>query len=179
MPACGRLVPFGDLVLKPPLSSPPYPGHRGRPTPGRDVVRFAMHRCSASVLYAVDQGWLELEGAHSACLTEEGRRMMANPGPWTTARAACDQVPSWERKELRHVGIELECASNPLASTQRSSHGSHHGADRRGHHSTLGRRLVRPWTLVLSKVGLVLRPEERPACGRRHGFQGPTTRELD
>ena len=32
---------------------------------------------AASVLYAVDQGWLELEGAHSACLTEEGRRLMA------------------------------------------------------------------------------------------------------
>ena len=30
-----------------------------------------------SVLYAVDQGWLELEGAHSACLTEEGRRVIA------------------------------------------------------------------------------------------------------
>ena len=30
-----------------------------------------------SVLYAVDQGWLELEGAHSACLTEEGRRLIA------------------------------------------------------------------------------------------------------
>jgi hypothetical protein len=29
-----------------------------------------------SVLYAVDQGWLELEGAHSACLTEEGRQMV-------------------------------------------------------------------------------------------------------
>jgi hypothetical protein len=25
---------------------------------------------AASVLYAVDQGWLELEGAHSACLTK-------------------------------------------------------------------------------------------------------------
>ena len=32
---------------------------------------------AASVLYAVEQGWLELEGAHSACLTEEGRRLMA------------------------------------------------------------------------------------------------------
>jgi hypothetical protein len=30
-----------------------------------------------SVLYPVDQGWLELEGAHSACLTEEGRRLIA------------------------------------------------------------------------------------------------------
>jgi hypothetical protein len=30
-----------------------------------------------SVLYAVDQGWLELEGAHSAYLTEEGRRLIA------------------------------------------------------------------------------------------------------
>ena len=34
-------------------------------------------RDSRPVLYAVDQGWLELEGAHSACLTEEGRRLMA------------------------------------------------------------------------------------------------------
>ena len=32
---------------------------------------------AASILYAVDQGWIELEGAHSACLTEEGRRLMA------------------------------------------------------------------------------------------------------
>ena len=32
---------------------------------------------AASVLYAVDQGWLELEGAHSACLTEDGRRLIA------------------------------------------------------------------------------------------------------
>jgi len=32
---------------------------------------------AASVLYAVDQGWIELEGAHSACLTEEGRRLIA------------------------------------------------------------------------------------------------------
>ena len=32
---------------------------------------------AASVLYAVDQGWLELEGARSVCLTEEGRRLMA------------------------------------------------------------------------------------------------------
>jgi hypothetical protein len=29
------------------------------------------------VLYAVDQGWLELEGAHSACLAEEGRGLIA------------------------------------------------------------------------------------------------------
>ena len=30
-----------------------------------------------AVLYAVDQGWLELEGNHSVCLTEEGKRLMA------------------------------------------------------------------------------------------------------
>ena len=30
-----------------------------------------------SVLYAVEQGWLDLEGAHSACLTEEGRKLIA------------------------------------------------------------------------------------------------------
>jgi hypothetical protein len=32
---------------------------------------------AAAVLYAEEQGWLELEGAHSACLTEEGRRLIA------------------------------------------------------------------------------------------------------
>ena len=32
---------------------------------------------AASVLYAVDQGWIELEGVHSACLTEESRRLIA------------------------------------------------------------------------------------------------------
>ena len=30
-----------------------------------------------AVLYAQEQGWLELAGDHSACLTEEGRRMIA------------------------------------------------------------------------------------------------------
>jgi hypothetical protein len=28
----------------------------------------------------VGQGWLELEGNHSACLTEEGRRLIAREG---------------------------------------------------------------------------------------------------
>jgi hypothetical protein len=32
---------------------------------------------AASVVYVAEQGWIELEGAHSACLTEEGRRMIA------------------------------------------------------------------------------------------------------
>lgn len=31
----------------------------------------------ASVLYAVEQGWIELEGGRRACLTEEGRRQIA------------------------------------------------------------------------------------------------------
>jgi hypothetical protein len=32
---------------------------------------------AVSVLYAEEQGWIEMEGAHSACLTEEGRRLIA------------------------------------------------------------------------------------------------------
>jgi hypothetical protein len=32
---------------------------------------------AGAVLYAVEQGWVELEGAHSVCLTEEGRRLIA------------------------------------------------------------------------------------------------------
>jgi hypothetical protein len=32
---------------------------------------------AASVLYAKEQGWIELEGARSACLTEEGRKLIA------------------------------------------------------------------------------------------------------
>ena len=31
----------------------------------------------ASVLYAAEQGWIKLEGGRSACLTEEGRKMIA------------------------------------------------------------------------------------------------------
>jgi hypothetical protein len=30
-----------------------------------------------AVIYAVEQGWIELEGFHSVSLPEEGRRMMA------------------------------------------------------------------------------------------------------
>jgi hypothetical protein len=30
-----------------------------------------------AVIYAVEEGWIELEGLHSACLTEEGRRLIA------------------------------------------------------------------------------------------------------
>jgi hypothetical protein len=30
-----------------------------------------------AVLYAEEQGWIQLERAHSACLTEEGRRLIA------------------------------------------------------------------------------------------------------
>jgi transposase len=32
---------------------------------------------SVAELCRRDQGWIELEGAHSACLTEEGRRLIA------------------------------------------------------------------------------------------------------
>jgi hypothetical protein len=32
---------------------------------------------AGAVLYAVEQGWIELQGHHSVCLTEEGRRLMA------------------------------------------------------------------------------------------------------
>jgi hypothetical protein len=32
---------------------------------------------AGAVLHAVEQGWIELEGTHSVCLTEQGRRLMA------------------------------------------------------------------------------------------------------
>jgi hypothetical protein len=32
---------------------------------------------AGAVLYAVEAGWVKLEGAHSVCLTEEGRRLIA------------------------------------------------------------------------------------------------------
>jgi hypothetical protein len=31
----------------------------------------------ASVFYAAEQGWIELKGGRRACLTEEGRRLIA------------------------------------------------------------------------------------------------------
>jgi hypothetical protein len=59
-----------------------------RPSPVRHEGGLRVRRWAASEVedavdhprcdrHAVDQGWLELEGAHSACLTEEGRRLMA------------------------------------------------------------------------------------------------------
>jgi hypothetical protein len=32
---------------------------------------------AGAVFYAVEQGWIELQGNHSVCLTEQGRRLMA------------------------------------------------------------------------------------------------------
>ena len=46
--------------------------------PRRWRMLSGIHGATAdAVLYAVEQGWLELEGAHSACLTEEGSKMIA------------------------------------------------------------------------------------------------------
>ena len=41
-------------------------------------ILTGIHGATAdTVLYAVDQGWLKLEGNHSVWLTEAGRRLMA------------------------------------------------------------------------------------------------------
>jgi hypothetical protein len=66
---------------RPPRSSPAH--HQG----GLRVYRWPASEMedaasipgatAASVLYAEEQGWLELEVAHSACLTAEGRRLIA------------------------------------------------------------------------------------------------------
>jgi hypothetical protein len=46
--------------------------------PRRWRMLSGIHGATANaVLYAVEQGWLELEGNHSVCLTEAGRRLMA------------------------------------------------------------------------------------------------------
>ena len=43
----------------------------------RPATRHAVRVPAAASLYAEEQGWLQLEGAHSACLTEEGKRLIA------------------------------------------------------------------------------------------------------
>jgi hypothetical protein len=46
--------------------------------PGRWRMLSGIRGATAdAVLYAVEQGWLKLEGNHSACLTEEGRGLIA------------------------------------------------------------------------------------------------------
>jgi hypothetical protein len=46
--------------------------------PRRWTMLSGIHGATAgAVLYAVEQGWIELQGNHSVCLTEEGRRLMA------------------------------------------------------------------------------------------------------
>jgi hypothetical protein len=42
---------------------------------------FYPRRNAASVLYAERQGWIELDGPRSACLTEEGKRLIARERP--------------------------------------------------------------------------------------------------
>jgi hypothetical protein len=51
-----------------------------------------------AVLYAEEQGWIELEGAHSACLTEEGRRLIAKEAN----QAQPDWPRQWRPRLLRH-----------------------------------------------------------------------------
>ena len=63
-----------DLALQ--VTRTLYEACDGRPRKWR-MLSSIPGATAASVLYAVDQGWLELEGAHSACLTEEGRRLIA------------------------------------------------------------------------------------------------------
>ncbi len=53
-----------------------YEATDGRPRQWR-MLSTIPGATAASVLYAAEQGWIELEGAHSACLTEEGRRLIA------------------------------------------------------------------------------------------------------
>jgi hypothetical protein len=48
-----------------------YEATDGQPRKWRMLSSIA-GATAASVLYAEPQGWIELEGAHSACLTEEG-----------------------------------------------------------------------------------------------------------
>ena len=46
--------------------------------PRRWTMLSGIHGATAgAVLYAVEQGWIELQGNHSVCLTEEGRRLIA------------------------------------------------------------------------------------------------------
>jgi hypothetical protein len=46
--------------------------------PRRWRMLSGIHGATAdAVIYAVEEGWIELEGFHSACLTEEGRRLIA------------------------------------------------------------------------------------------------------
>ena len=52
-----------------------YESADGQPRRWRLLSSIAGATASA-VLYAEEQGWIELEGAHSACLTEEGRELI-------------------------------------------------------------------------------------------------------
>ena len=92
--ACPQQAPHRNTVAP---SSFSYMGYKVRPST-RELARYITRAVSEatdgqprrwrmlssipgatadSVLYAKEQGWIELEGAHSACLTEEGRRLIA------------------------------------------------------------------------------------------------------
>jgi hypothetical protein len=47
---------------------------------------------AASVVYAVEQGWIELEGAHSACLTEERQAADSQGGQLRSIRLKSSRI---------------------------------------------------------------------------------------
>lgn len=51
----------------------------GRPMRWRSIGpiadRAGVQDAAAAVATAVEQGWIEVEGGHSVCLTEKGRRL--------------------------------------------------------------------------------------------------------
>lgn len=59
-----------------PITRAAYESTDGQPRRWRMLSTIPGATADA-VLYAEEQGWIELEGAHSACLTEEGRRLIA------------------------------------------------------------------------------------------------------
>jgi hypothetical protein len=53
-----------------------YDATDGRPMQWRSLEGLDLPESAAAVSYAVTRGWLLMQGEHSVCLTEAGRRIV-------------------------------------------------------------------------------------------------------
>ncbi len=55
-----------------------YNATDGRPMQWRSLEGLDVPETAGAVRYAVTQGWMMVQGGHSVCLTDAGRRIVTN-----------------------------------------------------------------------------------------------------
>jgi len=69
-------MPSGTESLAVQLVRALYDATDGRPMQWRSLESLDLPESAAAVRYAVTRGWLLVQGEHSVCLTDAGRRIV-------------------------------------------------------------------------------------------------------